>query len=362
MDDQENSMKQSAISYQLRKNPILKYIRLLVLASFFGCAGGSVTKIETGAEIPPDLATDLKSKFEVREIKEVATQRIPSPTPLPTQKKIRQDHKKQIPKPTQIKEGASPSPTPFAYPVRIDPRDPTKSPTWLSESEVFEISYFGVVAGILTLDVLPFKTIAERKVYHTKITAISSKIFSLFYRVNDTIESFFDYEGLFSHRFHVVLDETKQYRDALELNDSQKEQTYYWNRWNHRDRGYTESKDYQPIPAFPQDSLSSFFYLRSLRLATGDFITFPVVSEGKYWYAEVTVLRREEMDTPLGRKTCIVLKPETRYQGMLQKRGDSFVWLTDDDRRFLVRMEAKVRVGTLVAKLTDVKLGTPPAP
>ena len=61
-------------------------------------------------------------------------------------------------------------------------------------------------------------------------------------------------------------------------------------------------------------------------LPNGAVVKFPIVSESKSWEAEVTVLRREEMKTPLGRVQTIVLKPETKYQGVLQKRGDSFLW------------------------------------
>jgi hypothetical protein len=45
---------------------------------------------------------------------------------------------------------------------------------------------------------------------------------------------------------------------------------------------------------------------------------------------------------------------------VLEKKGDSFMWLTDDDRRFLVRLEAKVKIGSVVAELKQIELGTAP--
>ena len=100
----------------------------------------------------------------------------------------------------------------------------------MGERHVFEITYFGMVAGDFTLDVLPHKRINGRQVYHVRGHALSSNLFSLFYRIDDIVETYFDYEGLFSHRFHLKLDETKQTRDSLELNDSEKKQTFFWNR------------------------------------------------------------------------------------------------------------------------------------
>ena len=62
------------------------------------------------------------------------------------------------------------------------------------------------------------------------------------------------------------------------------------------------------------------------------------------------------VDTPVGRVNTIVVKPETRYQGVLQKKGDSFLWLTDDDRRYIIRLEAKVKifgVGPIVERFIE---------
>ena len=233
---------------------------------------------------------------------------------------------------------------------------------WVGEKQVFAVSYFGVVAGNFTLEVLPYKYIDNRKVYDIKATAISSRLFSLFYRLNDTVESYIDYDGFFSDRFHLVLDETKQTRDALELYDSEKAQTFYWNRWHHNKNEYTETKEYDPIQSFSQDSLSALFYLRSIPLPMGAVITFPVVSEGKSWEAVVKVVRREMMDSPLGRVQTVVVKPETKYRGILQKKGDTYIWLTDDERRFVVRMDAKVKVGTISAKLIQVERGAGQSP
>ncbi len=95
-------------------------------------------------------------------------------------------------------------------------------------------------------------------------------------------------------------------------------------------------------------------------LPLGTVITFPVISEGKYWEAICNILRREVRDTPLGEVPTIVIQPDTKFQGVLRKNGDSFLWLTDDDRRFPVRLEAKVKIGTVVANLVRIELGTPP--
>jgi hypothetical protein len=97
-----------------------------------------------------------------------------------------------------------------------------------------------------------------------------------------------------------------------------------------------------------------------LPLLDNQVYSVPVVAEGKAWEALVTVVRREEIKTAMGPMKTVVVRPENKYQGVLEKKGDSFLWLSDDDRRFLVRMEAKVRIGTVTAVLKKLERGNPP--
>jgi hypothetical protein len=326
-----------------------------------GCASGTLGKVSGTDQLPKELSPDQVQKFEVMD---QTSKPEPLPSPAPEAKPVSKRHRKRKhrrrPPKTEVASDEVQAGGARAAPLEYPSRRPEKEPIWIGEKLSYNVSYFGVSAGDFVLESLPHKSIAGREVYHIKGTAVTSKVFNLFYRLNDTVETFIDYQGLFSHRFHIILDESKQARDALELYDSEKAQTFYWNRWNHKERGYTETKEFDPIPRFSQDSLSVLYYLRTVPLPAGAVLTVPVVSEGKSWEAVVTVIRRELMSTPMGRVMTVVLKPETRYQGVLKKSGDSFLWLTDDERRVPVRLEAKVKIGTVVANLTAFEPGTPP--
>lgn len=345
-----------------------------------GCVSGTIRNVQIKNELPDDLPKELIERFEILEHSSLEashpnSQAISQAAPVqrdsmssrhkPKPKKGEKKNDKKKPsgksaEETALKKDAATVPTepPFVYPTRR----PKKDPIWISERFAYNISYFGVPAGDFVFESLPFKTIDKRKVYHIRGTAISSSIFSVFYRLNDVVESFIDFEGIFSHRFHLVLDESKQERDSLELYDSRKKQTFFWNRWNHKVNGYKEVKEFSPLESFSQDSISALYFLRTLKLEPGMTVSVPVVSEGKGFEAICTVERREMMNTPLGKVQTLVIKPEMKYQGILKKSGDSYLWLTDDDRKMPVRLEAKVRIGTVVASLKKVELGIPPAP
>jgi len=324
-------------------SPVIIWV-IPIIISWAGCVSGTLRNIPLSNELPPELPKEFKDNFEVKEVSQNRTPSslVSSQTQAPETRKKKS--KKSKPKPI------APA---FVYPNRR----PEKDPIWVGEKLTYSITYFGMTAGDFTLEVLPYKFIRDRKMYHIKGTAVTTAIFSLIYRINDMVETFIDYDGVFSHRFHILLDETKQARDSLELHDSEKSQTYYWNRWDRRGSGYQETKEFAPIPPFSQDSLSALYYVRTMPLSIGSVFSFPVISEGKSFEAVCNIVRRENMRTPLGRIDTIVIKPEMKYQGILKKSGDSYLWLTDDDRRVPVRLEAKVRIGTVIANLIKVDLG-----
>lgn len=302
------------------------------------CGGKSLTKIDSEAVLPKEL----EDQFAVR----TADAFVPVPesvvVPATPQKKS--------------KKSKAAKSTEFKYPNRR----PLNDPIYLGESLTYDITFYGVSAGEVVLTQQPFKMVNNRKVYHIKADIRSSKVFSLVYRLNDTVESFWDYEGLFSHRYHMILDEKVQTRDSLELYDSVKAQTFYWNRWNHETKGYVETKEFQPITPFSQDAISILFYTRMIPLQVGQTVSIPAVAEGKTWEIRTTVLRKEPKSTPLGKRDCYVLKPEVWREGKPQNKGEVYLWVTDDENRYPVHLEAKVRIGTVHMSLSNIAVGTRP--
>lgn len=243
----------------------------------------------------------------------------------------------------------------FRYPDRR-PRAPEV--VRVGESISYDVSFLGLVAGTFVLGVKPDKEVNGRKVYHLEGKAKTSSLFSRFYELDDTFESFVDQEGFFSHRFQLQMDETKQYRKAFEFHDSVKKTTTYSNMRRSQDMGNEDRHDTVPMAPFPQDILSMLLWVRAQpELKEGTHFRFPYVNEARNMEMDMEVIRREEIWTPLGSSTrCVVLKPVIWHEGN-PKPGEILFWFTDDDRRFLVRVEASVRIGTIKAIATEIVPG-----
>lgn len=327
-----------------------------------GCSSKPLKRPSEWEKLPEGLSEEMKKRFEINQ----------TPSPLlspegnppsrvlgtPIQKKRGRKKAKNQPFSPML---TSPAPEAFTYPHRrVFPGG--RSPFQVGEKLTYAITYLGLSAGTFTLEVLPCKWIRQRKVYLFQGKAVSSSVFSLFYRLEDVVESHFDFEGLFSHRFHLVLNEAKQLRDSLELNDSENRKTLYWNRIKKPPEAPPlETQKEAPIEPFSQDSLSALYYTRGLDWKIeGTVHEFPVVSEGDYWVAVGTFMRRETLrSSVLGTVPTLVIRPQMKYSGILkQQGGESFLWLTEDADRVPVRFEARVKIGTVVAQLTAWERGT----
>ena len=84
-------------------------------------------------------------------------------------------------------------------------------------------------------------------------------------------------------------------------------------------------------------------------------ISFRVADSGKNLTFRGEVLRKEKLVTDAGTFNTVVVQPKFELEGTFKQVGDIFIWLTDDERKFPIRIDAKIKIGTLVLKLKKLK-------
>ena len=70
-------------------------------------------------------------------------------------------------------------------------------------------------------------------------------------------------------------------------------------------------------------------------------------------------IRKERISTDVGEFDAVVIKPEVELQGKYKPIGDNFIWLSDDDRKYILRIESKIRIGSLVSEIVELNPGHP---
>jgi hypothetical protein len=209
----------------------------------------------------------------------------------------------------------------------------------------FELSYSGITAGHAVQEVKQVGTET-----HIVSTAKSADWLRFFFPVDDRIESY-----LVSGTPPLYIGSPRLYQERKNEGKTITNREARFDRQklevtmvDHRNKEEKKST----ITKRTYDTLSSFFYFRTIPLQVGTSYFIDMYDCNRLWNTEVKVLRREELVTPLGRFKTIVIQPMLKSEGIFARTGDMFIWLTDDDRRIPVQMKSKVVVGSVTATLT----------
>jgi hypothetical protein len=210
----------------------------------------------------------------------------------------------------------------------------------------FSVGYGVIKAGTAVMEIPEIVRLSGRKCYHIVSTARSNKFFSVFFKVDDRVESFMEAHGLYSLRYDKHLREGKFKADISMIFDQE----------NHLAL-YNEGRDTFEVTEYAQDVLSSFYFVRTQDLTVGRSIFVANHTDRKNYALEVRVLRKERVKVRAGEFDCVVVEQILKTPGIFEHKGSLTVWLTDDEVKMPVLMKSKVIIGSISTELTSYRLG-----
>jgi uncharacterized protein DUF3108 len=171
---------------------------------------------------------------------------------------------------------------------------------------------------------------------------------TLFYSLDDVLESWVSTETFESHRFVQDFNE----------NDKPKKRTYEI----FPDSGYFREVGRDTTYATPDDPLDDaafFYFVRITPLEVGKTYTFDRYFRKDKNPVTIKVEKREKMELPDGTDVpCLVLHPVIDTKGMFSKRSETRLWLTDDSRRLPVQIRTRFNFGTITLRLKEMVVPT----
>lgn len=217
----------------------------------------------------------------------------------------------------------------------------------IPEKFEYELTWTGVKAGTATLEIT--RTGNDIKIVST---AQSANWVSVFYTVDDRVETLLTKKSSLMFvgepvNYRLRIREGRHRRDKEVIFNSGNKVTYI-------DHINNEKHDFD-VPSLVFDPLSSFYYLRTLKLIVGEPVYITMFDSKKVWNVEVQVLRKEKVTLPTGTVDTILIKPLMKSEGIFYKKGDIYIWLTDDEKRIPVKLQTKVAIGSINAILTGGK-------
>jgi len=221
---------------------------------------------------------------------------------------------------------------------RLDDPEPCQMLRGKKEKLFFNIYWLGIYVGNAVLEALN-----EKDALRITSRARSAPVISTFYTVEDFAESLI-IKGRATH-FKIKQHEGRYKSDKETVFDVGKGKITYFDYRKGR-------KNEHGINGVVWDVISGFYFLRAQPLTVGKTIYIDVFDSNKFLKAEVSVLRREKINVSgRGEIRTVVVKPDLKSEGLFHKKGDVFIWLTDDEARIPVKVETRVSIGRVVAEL-----------
>ncbi len=226
-------------------------------------------------------------------------------------------------------------------------------PFGLGESLEYHVRYGFIPAGKARIAILDTVRVRGQLCYHGVSQARSARGFDPIFRVRDKIETWFDYDSLYTHRYHKKQHEGR-YHD-------EKFVEYLYDERIARLTDDGEFKGDYPIPEQIQDVLSAIFLVRTLTFAEDTTLVVPVHDIKKTYDLQVVIGKKKMIKTRAGKFECYVVEPRLESGGIFKKDKSAriWVWFTADDRKLPVLMQSKVFFGRITAELEKYTPGEP---
>lgn len=237
-------------------------------------------------------------------------------------------------------------------------RRPQADPFRVGEKVVHSVSYFGTEAGRLTLQTMPYVIVNNKKSYHFQIGLSTSSLYSRVYSVDDTVDTFMDFESLIPHVFKLSLRETGKLMQSQGYFNHETLKANYWEKKYTEKDGQEDTKKSWELLPFSQNAFSGIFYMRIFDWKIGKSYSFRVSDDEKNVIFKGTALAKEKLSTDAGDFNAIKIKADIVSRGALSSAGNIYFWVSDDDRKLILRIEAEIKIGKLVSEIVEIEKGT----
>ncbi len=236
-------------------------------------------------------------------------------------------------------------------------RRPLVDPLGVGEQIVMSVDYLNMSAGEVSFTVHDLKTVNDRRAYPLVLRIKTSKTFSLFYAVDNMASTYIDYENLVPLTYEAEMKESSRLKEVRTFYDWDKNEGQHWEKTVKKREPEKKKKIVWSIEPFSQSYLSTVYYMRMFQLVPGKKLSFYIADAGKNYTFHAEVLRREKLETAIGELDTVVVRPSFESDGAFKASGENLIWFTDDDRKFVVKIEAKIKIGTIVAKIKSIEKG-----
>ena len=240
------------------------------------------------------------------------------------------------------------------------PQSPAFEPTGelpfaVGERAVYDVTFGPVKVGRGRLLVEAVETLAGVLSYRVAFEIDGGPFF---YKIDDRSVSWIATDPFRSMRFEQILSEGS-YRRHRRYTFDHDALTYTREDWNAEAseyRAHPEERDVA-MPAAALDEIAYLFLARMLPFDVGRTHRFDRYFEEEGNPVVLQVLRRERVRVTAGRFNTVVVRPVIQTEGMFGEGGQAELYISDDERRMIVQIKTRMKVGELNMYLREYDEG-----
>ena len=228
-------------------------------------------------------------------------------------------------------------------------------PFRVGERFVYDVTFGPVRVGVARLQVEALETLDGAPSYRVSFELEGGPFF---YKIDDRTVSWIATDPFRSMQFEQILAEGS-YRRHRRYAFDHGALTYTREDWDEDTDGYLahpEERDV-PIPPAALDEIAYLYLARLLPLTVGRTYRFERYFEEEGNPVILEILRQERVRVAAGRFDTIVVRPIIQTDGMFGEGGRAEVYLTGDERRIVVQIKTRMKVGELNMYLREYELG-----
>jgi KDO2-lipid IV(A) lauroyltransferase len=232
---------------------------------------------------------------------------------------------------------------------------PDQIPFEVGERIEMDLRWLAIPAGKAVLEVKDGPVVSGRPTFQLWGNVLSSKIVDAIYHVDNTVESFIDREALLPYKFLLHMVESKQNKETRVAFDHASAKAYYWAKRISERWGNLELDRVDSLVPQAKDLWSAIYYARYLNYKLNEKQKFFVYENGQNWEVELTPVANELVTSRVGAFQCWKVLVSVSLNNVLKPMGDVYMWLSDDSKKYLVKFDAKIKIGSLYGVLSSIK-------
>lgn len=319
----------------------------LLLALVMGCASTSPTDTPTGIALPPDPVVSVPDEKAIESVEIVEDVKVETPVPAVEPKK------------EDSKEKKKPAPPPPAKkrPAAFNQRSftPEQLPFEMGERMTIALNWTAIPAGEVKLEVKEGFPFHGRPTYRISGSVLSSKVVDTIYHIENSIETYVDRQWLLPYKFLLHMVETAQLKETRAAFDHKLNKVHYWSKRISKKWGDQVQDRVDNSYPLARDMFSALYYARTMDYEMGKPREIPVYENAQNLMVTLVPVANELVHTKAGAFQCWKLSLTVKIENVLKPSGDLFLWLSDDSKKYIVKFDSKLKIGSLKGELIQLR-------